>query len=57
MFNILDHAVNESISDDDTRYVLPTTRTHSAYGRSSGRCVTSAIPYKAMIISSRAGIG
>ena len=43
--------------DDDTRYVLPTHTSHSAYGRSSGRCDTSAIPYKASITSYKAVIG
>ena len=43
--------------DDDTRYVLPTHTWHSAYGRSSGRCDTSAIPYKASIKSHKAVIG
>ena len=48
------YAVN---ADDDTRYVLPTTHTHSANGRSSGRCFTSAIPSNAMITSNKTAIG
>ena len=43
--------------DDDTRYVLPTTHTHSAFGRASSSCGTSAIPYKAMITSYKRAIG